>query len=299
MNPHEPATGSPRPVSPAGGGAGDAGLPPLQPVTGRLGLGAYLRELAARRDFILTVPRQELQAQHMNTVLGNLWFLVNPLLQTAVYYLIFGLLLETDRGLDNFIVYLVIGVLTLGYFNQTIVKASRLIEANETLIRSIYFPRAVIPAASALTNLYTYLPAFAVMVFVALITGERPGWRWLLLPLIIGALFVFVSGTGFLFARLGNAFRDLSQIIPHGTRLLFYASGTIFDPRAFSEDPAVLIWFEINPLYQFLTLIRWCLIDVATPWWFWIAAPLWAIFSLVTGFLVFWRGELGYGSTRR
>lgn len=296
MTPQEPATGPAQPVPTT---TGETGSPTLEPVTGRLGLGAYLRALAARSDFILTVPRQELRAQHMNTVLGNLWFLVNPLLQTAVYYLVFGLLLETDRGLDNFLVYLVIGVLTLGYYNQTITRASRLIETNETLIRSIYFPRAVIPAASSLTSLYTYLPSFAVMVFVALLTGERPSWRWLLLPLILGALFVFVSGNGFLFARLGNAFRDLSQIIPHGTRLLFYASGTIFDPRAFSEDPAVLIWFELNPLYQFLTLIRWCLIDVATPWWFWISAPAWAIFSLVGGFLVFWRGELSYGSTRR
>ncbi|MFN3215692.1 MAG: ABC transporter permease [Acidimicrobiales bacterium] len=299
MNNQTPASGSPRPRFSRAGETGDAGFAALEPVTGRLGLRAYLRELAARRDFIFTVPRQELQAQHLNTVLGNLWFLVNPLLQTAVYYLIFGLLLETDRGLDNFIVYLVVGVLTLGYFNQTLTKASHLMEANETLIRSIYFPRAVIPAASALTNLYNYLPAFAVMLFVALITGERPSWRWLLLPLILGALFLFVSGAGFLFARLGNAFRDLSQIVPHGTRLLFYASGTIFDPRAFSTDPAVLIWFELNPIYQFLTLIRWCLIDVATPWWFWVTAPAWAVFSLAIGFLVFWRGELSYGSTRR
>jgi teichoic acid transport system permease protein len=299
MNGEQAANGVTRPGRGSGAGAGHVDAPSLEPVAGRLGLGAYLRALAARREFVFTVPRQDMRAAHMNTVLGNLWFLVNPLLQTAVYYLIFGLLLETDRGLDNFLVYLVVGVLTLGYFNQTIIQASRVMERNQTLIRSIYFPRAVIPAANALTNLYSYLPSFVVMLFVALMTGERPSWRWLLLPLILGTLFVFVSGAGFLFARLGNVFRDLSNIIPHGTRLLFYASGTIFDPRAFSTDPAVLIWFELNPIYQFLTLIRWCLIDVAMPWWFWVSAPAWALVSLVTGFLVFWRGELTYGSTRR
>ncbi len=271
----------------------------LRPVTGRLALRDYLRELAARRDYIVTVPRQELRAQHMNTLLGNLWFLVNPLLQTVIYYLVFGLLLGTDRGLDNFMVYLVVGVLTLGYFNQTINKASRSIEANQTLIRSLYFPRAVIPAAGALTNLYTYLPSFGVMLVVALITGESVSLRWLALPPILGCLFLFVSGAGFLFARLGSVFRDLSNIIPHGTRLLFYASGTIFDPTKFTTNPAVLVWFEINPIYQFLTLIRWALMDLETPGWFWIAAPIWALVSLVGGFLIFWRGELSYGSTRR
>lgn len=282
-----------------GAGPDPADTSALQPVAARLGLVAYLRAVAGRREYIVTVPRQDLRTQHMNTVLGNLWFLLNPLLQTAVYFLVFGLLLGADRGLDNFIVYLIVGVLTLGYFNQTIMQASRLIESNQTLIRSIAFPRAVIPAASALTNLYTYLPSFAVMVFVAVVTGERPGWRWLVLPLILAALFAFVAGAGFVFARLGNVFRDLSNIIPHGTRLLFYASGTIFDPRSFSSDPTVLLCFELNPIYQFLTLIRWCLIDIPTPWWFWLSAPAWGIATLVVGFVVFWRGELSYGSARR
>jgi teichoic acid transport system permease protein len=273
--------------------------PALRPVAGRLPLRDYLRELAARRHFITTVPRHDLRAQHMDTLLGNLWFLADPILQTCIYYLIFGLLLGTDRGLDNFIVYLVVGVLTLGYFSGSIIRASKVMGANETLIRSIYFPRAVIPASSALMSFYTYLPSFLVMIGVAVITGERPTLRWLLLPVVLAILFAFVSGAAFLFARLGHTFRDLANLIPHGTRLLFYASGTIFDPRAFSENPRVLLLFELNPLYQLITLIRWCLIDQHTPWWFWVSAPLWALAIAIIGFVAFWRGELGYGSTRR
>jgi teichoic acid transport system permease protein len=273
--------------------------PALRPVAGRLPLREYVRELSGRRHYITTVPRHDLRAQHMNTLLGNLWFLVDPIIQTLIYYLVFGVLLGTDRGLDNFIVYLVVGVLTLGYFSQTITKASKVMAANETLIRSIYFPRAVIPASSALTSFYTYLPSFVVMLAVALVTGERPGVRWLLLPVVLAVLFVFVTGAAFLFARLGHAFRDLANLIPHGTRLLFYASGTIFDPRAFSENPRVLLIFELNPLYQLISLIRWCVMDHPSPAWFWITAPLWAIGMFVVGFVTFWRGELGYGSTRR
>lgn len=271
---------------------------PLRPVSGRGTLPAYLRDLRARQEFIRHMPAHDLHAQNMDTVLGNLWYLVNPLLLSLVYYLIFGLLLESDRGVDNYVAFLVIGVLVFNFFSQASVKASQTIGRNETLIRSLYFPRAAIPLSSTLGSFYVFLPSVLVMVVLVLVTGETPTWRWLLLPVTLGILSVFVCGSVMLLARLGHKFPDLHSLLPHLSRLLFYASGTLYDPARFTDDRRVLLLFELNPLYQLISLVRWSLLARPVPDWFWIATPAWAFGLLVVGFGYFWRGELTYGSRR-
>ncbi|MDG2039958.1 MAG: hypothetical protein P8J30_05700, partial [Ilumatobacter sp.] len=136
----------------------------LKPVLARPPLSAYVRELWSRRKFISTMPLNQMRATNMDTVLGNFWYLVNPALQTLVYFAIFGVLLETNRGIDNYLSYLVIGVLTFTFITSSIVAAARCIQANLTLIRSLYFPRAVIPLSTVLVGLYTFLPSLIMMV---------------------------------------------------------------------------------------------------------------------------------------
>lgn len=274
-----------------------AAPPTLHPVAGRPSLGRYLSELADRREFIRTMPRHDLHAQNMHTVLGNLWFLVDPILSTAVYYVIFGLLLDVDRGVDNYIAYLVIGVLIFRYFSSATVTATRVMRRNETLMRSLYFPRASLPLSSAIGSFYTLLPGLGVMALVVILTGELPTWRWLLLPMVLATTFAFVTGAVLLVARLGSHFADLHSLLPHLTRLLFYVSGALYDPSRF-DTAGLDIFFDVNPMYQLLTLARWCLMEQDANPWFWLTAPAWALGSLVVGFVVFWRGEATYGSGR-
>lgn len=274
-----------------------AAPPNLHPVAGRPSIGQYLRELGDRREFIRTMPRHDLHAQNMDTVLGNLWFLADPLLSTGVYYLIFGQLLKVDRGVDNYVAYLVVGVLIFRYFSSATITAARVMRRNETLMRSLYFPRASIPLSSALGSFYTLLPGLAVMVLVVVASGEVPTWRWLLLPGVLAITFAFVTGTVLFIARLGSNFADLHSLLPHLVRLLFYVSGALYDPTRFDVG-GYEIFFDINPMYQLLSLARWCLMGHDANSWFWLTAPAWALSTLAIGFVVFWRGEAGYGSGR-
>ena len=270
----------------------------LKPVAGSGSLALYLRELRSRIDFIRSMPNHDLHAQNMDTVLGNLWYLFNPLLLTLVYYLIFGLLLNVDRGVGNYVGFLVIGVLMFNFFSQASIKASQSMVKNETLVRSLYFPRAAIPLASALGSFYVFAPSVVVMAVVSLALGEPPTWRWLFIPVVLAIALVFVAGAVLMLARFGNSFRDLHSLLPHLVRLLFYASGTLFDPERFTDDDVVLWLFDLNPLYEILSLMRWCFLARPVPLWFWPTATAWALGLFVVGFLYFWKGELKYGSRR-
>src|SRR5665809_10482 len=106
----------------------------LIPLGRSLPVRVYLRSLWDRRQFAMTVPLGELRAQHMNTVLGNIWHLLNPMLQVGVYFLVFKVLLGTDRGIDNFITYLAIGVFCFGYMQRSITECASSIIKNECLI---------------------------------------------------------------------------------------------------------------------------------------------------------------------
>ena len=270
----------------------------LRPLSTRLSLREYLRELRARREYLRAVPINELRAEHFDTVLGNLWFLLTPIVQTGIYMLIFGVLLNVDRGVSNYPLYLVIGILTFRLFGDAMSSGARSMRRNETLMRTLYFPRAIIPLAASIENFLRFLPGVAVMIILALATGETPTWRWLLLPPIFFIAFVFVTGTGLTTARLGHAIPDLANIIPHVTRLAFYSSGVLYDPTRFTDNEVALAFFDINPLYQLLSLTRWALMNEPVTSWFWLAAPAYALVSFLAGFIYFWRGELRYGSQR-
>lgn len=269
----------------------------LQPIAGRASLRSYLSQIWERREFIATMPRHELHAENLDTVLGNFWLLLNPLLLSAVYWLVFGALLDVDRGADNYIPFLVAGVMLYRLWSSGAAGGARVMWRNRGLVRSLYFPRAVLPISSSLTEFLTFLPGVVILLAVALATGETPNWQWLLLPVPIGLLALFTTGTMFITARMGSRYRDLSTLLPHVTRLGLYASGVLYDPEQFTQNTWALLVFDINPIYQFLMLARWCILDIQINWWFWITGPAYAIALLAAGFVYFWRAETTYGST--
>src|SRR5688572_2784464 len=109
------------------------------------GVVEYLKALWVRREFAIAIPTAELQAQHRNTVLGGLWHLLNPLLQMGVYYLVFGVILDVNRGVDNFLGFIAIGVFTFHFTTKSVTAGAKAITSNEGLIRAIMFPRAILP----------------------------------------------------------------------------------------------------------------------------------------------------------
>lgn len=258
-------------------------------------LPVYLRALWQRRDFAVTVPLGELRAQNMDTVLGNLWHLLNPVLLVAVYFTIFGLLLDTSRGVDNFLAFLAVGVFVYQYSQRTAIAAAKSIPANEGLIRSIQFPRALLPISTVIGQTVAFMPAVAVMVVVALATGERPTLRWLLLGPIFLLQSAFNLGAALVVARLADSFRDVQNILPFVFRLLFYMSGVLYLVEAWVGDPALRRLFNANPLYAFVTLARGPVLGEPSNPELWMSVLVWTAVILPVGFAFFRAGEQRYG----
>jgi teichoic acid transport system permease protein len=271
----------------------------LRPLSVEVPTRQYLADMWSRRDFVIALPVEELRASHQNTLLGNVWHLGNPLLSVAVYYLVFGVVLRVDRGVDNYILWLMVGVFAFGLTQRTVLGGATAISSNQGLMRSIRFPRALLPVSEMISRLLTFSFELSVIAGVALLTGEGVSRRWIALPLVLAVHSAFNLGGAFIAARLNDAFRDVQQIIPFIFRLLTYVSGVIFPlDRFLTEDTEhryIRAFVEYNPLVKLLSLYRWVFLGVPLE----LTDVLWTVavsaVVLVAGFAFFRAAEWRYG----
>ncbi len=260
-------------------------------------LGDYLRDLWSRREFAVIVPYHDLRVQKVNTLIGQFWHFLNPAFTFLVYYVIFGLILEVDRGIDNYVGFLVIGVLLFTVMTRTMTDGLNAIESNAGLIRSVDFPRALLPVTSVIGQMMAFAPALVVLFGALFLTGERPSLEWFfVVPGMVSCFFICL-GTAWLMARAGFAVRDLGQVIQHVIRLLFYASGVLFQPSQFIDSELGVRLFAINPLYDVLTFMRWALMGEELLPEVVILLIVYSLVLPVVGLIVFMRAEHRYAGS--
>lgn len=258
----------------------------------------YLSDLYRRRQFTWALATGSLRSQHLDTVLGNVWHVLNPMFLSGVYYLIFGVLIGTSRGVDNFVGFLVVGVFTFQLGQKTVMACGSSLANNVGLMRSLQFPRAVLPISTVIRELLGYGFAFAVMLGILVGTGEVPTLSWLLAPVLVVLMTIFTTGLGMFVARLTERVRDLSNLLPYIFRILFYASGIIFALDVFVENETLLSLMTLNPFFVYIDLLRDLLMpsyDAVRPFAEWVVALTVGPVVFVAGVLFFRAGEKSYG----
>jgi teichoic acid transport system permease protein len=267
----------------------------------RLPLGPYVRQLWGRRHFVTAFSTARVSAQYTQARLGQLWQVMTPLLNAAVYYLIFGLLLGTSRGIDDFIPYLVTGVFIFTYTQSSVLAGVRAIAGNLGLVRALHFPRASMPIAVTLMQLQQLLMSMGVLLAIVLMAGEVPQASWLLAVPALLLQSVFNLGLAMVMARLGSKMEDLAQLMPFILRTWMYMSGVMYNMAAKLTDAPHLVKLalELNPAAVYIDLMRFALIDSFTaeqlPSHVWAIAGGWALVAGAGGFVYFWRAEERYG----
>lgn len=261
----------------------------------RMPIAAYLRALWNRREFAWAVPMNELRAQNMDTVLGNLWHLLNPLMLVGVYWLVFGAILKVERvpGVP-YIAFLAVGVFLFQYTQKSTIQGAKSIIGNVGLIRSMQFPRAILPLSAVIQETIALLPALVLMLIVVIVAGITPNPLWPLLIVLVALQALFNLGAAFIVARFTDYFRDLQNVLPYIFRLLFYASAIIFPASQYVDDD-YLVFFDLNPLYAFVTTARDILLEGVFDPLRWASAVVWTAVLLVSGFLYFRAHEHRYG----
>lgn len=269
----------------------------------RPGLLEYIRQLRGRRHFIMAFSRAKLTAQYSQAKLGQLWQVATPLLNAAVYFLIFGLILGTKRGMTQevFIPFLVTGVFVFTFTQSSVMAGVRAISGNLGLVRALHFPRASLPISFSLQQLQQLLYSMIVLVTVTVAFGSYPRLSWLLVIPALVMQFFFNTGLALVMARLGAKTPDLAQLMPFVMRTWMYASGVMFSiPVMLEKKPAwIADVLQYNPAAIYMDLVRFALIDgygsENLPSHVWVVGLAWALLVGIVGFVYFWKAEERYG----
>ena len=173
----------------------------LRPSAARPGIFAYACELWARRHFIVGFATARNVAMYTEARLGQLWQVLTPLLNAAVYYLIFGLILNTSRGVPNFLAFLITGIFVFNFTQRAFITTSRVMPDSLPLIM-LPFPRGCLPIGYVLIELEQLVMSMLVLSVIVLATGEPLTWYWLLAIPVLLLQAVFNVGMGLFLARL-------------------------------------------------------------------------------------------------
>ena len=216
-----------------------AGLPPLR---------RYWKSLWSRRTFIAEFSRSELREQHFDSLFGQLWLILNPLLLSGVYYLLIVIIRGSSDSTRYvhltsalFLFYLIANSLTGG------VKS---ITAGQRLILNTAFPRIMLPLSAVVIAVFKFLPTLVVFLFIRAIVGLPFTWQMLWAIPVLGIAILLALGLAITISCVNVYFRDISSFLPYLTRTTLYLSPILYEASELKPNIRALEVF--NPLFPIL-----------------------------------------------
>jgi teichoic acid transport system permease protein len=243
------------------------GLPPL---------GSYVRELWRRREFAVELSRTQLREQHFNTVFGQLWLVLNPLLLATVYFILVDILGARGANTEGYFAHLMACLFAFYFIHNAIMVGVKSVTKGGRLILNSAFPRALLPLSAVITAFMRFVPTIVIYIPVHIASG-LPGGPELLWTLPILALMVLLAaGLAMLVSAVQVYFRDLSSFLPYALRIWLYSSPVLY----FADDvPERYQWIlDVNPLGGLLTAWSDVLIEGRAPSaWALVSSLAWGV----------------------
>jgi lipopolysaccharide transport system permease protein len=225
-------------------------------------------ELWKYRDLVMLFVRRDFVSVYKQTILGPLWYLIQPLLTTITFTVIFGNIasLPTD-GLPQFLFYMS-GTVVWSYFASCLTKTSETFVQNANLFGKVYFPRLAVPVSILISNLITFLIQFAMFLvfmlfFILRGTNIQLNWLWIALsPILILMMAGLGLGFGIIISSLTTKYRDLRFLVTFGVSLLMYATPVIYPA---SSIPERFQWaIQANPMTPVIEAFRFAFLGAGT-----------------------------------
>ena len=202
------------------------------------------KDLYNYRELLKTNIKKDVGGKYKNSVLGVLWSFINPLLQIAVYALVFQVILKSD--IENYTVYLCCGLIPWQYFSSVVLSGAAVVVDNANIIKKVYFPREILPISVVASEGVNFLISTIIILGFVIFGGIGLSWNILWYFVILAIQFVVSIGVAFIVSSLTVYFRDLLHLLGILIQLLFYATPIVY---SIGSVPANLQWIvKINPM---------------------------------------------------
>ncbi len=261
-----------------------------------------LKEIWRYKDLLMLLVRRDFIAFYKQTILGPIWFFVQPMLTTLMYLLVFGRIakLPTD-GIPPVLFYMA-GVTCWSYVSESLTKTSDTFIANANIFGKVYFPRVIIPVSIVISNLIRFGIQFSLFAGIWTFYFFKPDSQLhlsayvLLVPVLVLMMALLSLGFGIIFSSLTTKYRDLRFLLTFGIQLLMYATPVVYP---LSMAPAKLRWLIVgNPFTAIIETFRFAFTGAGTFSWMHLGySAIFTIAILLTGVLIFNKVERSFMDT--
>ncbi|WP_333695573.1 ABC transporter permease, partial [Flavobacterium sp.] len=232
------------------------------------------REVWHYRDLLLLFVKRDVITFYKQTVLGPLWFIIQPLLTSVIQFFIFSKVAQIPSDGIPYFLFVLAGNIVWFYFSDCLKATSETFTQNQNIFGKVYFPRIIMPLKVALSNLIKFgiqFVFFIAVLFYYMYQGESvaPSWAVLFLPLVVLNVALIALGLGMIISSLTVKYRDLNFVVTFGISLFMYVTPIVY--------PTSLVLAQLNPKYHFvlylnpltgiLDFFKYAFLGTATPLW--------------------------------
>ncbi len=259
------------------------------------------KELIQYRDLLYIFVRRDLMAVYKQTILGPVWFFIQPLLTTLVYVIVFGNIANIGTDHKPRLLFYLTGTVLWTYFAECLVSTSSTFTTNAAVFGKVYFPRVILPLAKVISTMVKMgiqmlllAIAYAVYIALGLYTFEVNGYL-ITLPLLIIIMANLGLGLGMIVTSLTIKYRDLQYLVAFGVQLLMYAAPVVYPISRFGGK--LLLLLKLNPVTAVIETFRAAILGGTVDW-----AMLGYSFAvscvlLAVGFVIFNKAEKSFIDT--
>lgn len=222
-----------------------------------------LRAAWRHRSLAYALAKRNIKARYMQTALGSIWIVIQPLLLTGTLTLIFGMLLSVPTDGISYALFAFTGTVVWSAFQRALSDTGMSLATSGNLILKVYFPRILIPVSSILTAVVDTLPVYVLLMLTSIYMGQFAGWPSLLSAVFLLLAFIMAFAIGLWVTLLDAVFRDVRLLVPSILQLVFYATPIMYSESVVPERWKLL--YHLNPMVGIVSAFRWSTVAGALP----------------------------------
>jgi len=211
-----------------------------------------LRNLYNYRELLKSNIKKEIRGKYKGSFLGILWSFLNPLLQVAVYAIVFPYIMRVKT--PNYLQYLIVGIIPWTFFTTVINQGMITVRMNAGIIKKVYFPREILPISVALSGLVNFFISCIIILLFCIFGGIGVSWHLILLPVLAIIQFLFTLGIVFALSSINIYIKDTEYLVTFILSMLFYVTPILYNASLFPENMRWIL--ELNPLAGIITSYR-------------------------------------------
>jgi len=217
------------------------------------------KEVWRYKDLLLMFVKRDFVTFYKQTVLGPLWFVIQPLLTTFMYVIIFGNLANLSTDKSPKVVFYLAGVAIWSYFSETLTKTASVFTTNANIFGKVYFPRLIMPLSLVVSGLIKFAVQFlifiAVLLYYYFVGGKvHPNGYILLTPILLFLMAILALGLGMIISSMTTKYKDLTFLISFGIQLFMYATPVVYPLSSVPEKYKFIML--LNPLTSIFECFR-------------------------------------------